>query len=269
MSVRLLESGPVRGDRPGREPLRLLDAARGLHALRRRGPRRRPCRARLARADEAAEAPLPGLVETDRATFETPYGHVERPANGDEEPGQSWVDVSGDGRGLTVITDSKYGYDVRGGDIGISAVRSPVWAWHAPRELEQDGDFEYMDLGRQTFLVRLVTHAGDWRDAGRRSPRRGVEPAAICPDRDVSRGPPAPAGEPRIGRRRRRVLSVLKGGEDGGYAVRAFETTGRGLEATLTVLGRTIEANFAPHEIKTFVLPRGGGDPLETDLLES
>jgi alpha-mannosidase len=65
------------------------------------------------------------------------------------------------------------------------------------------------------------------------------------------------------------MLPVLKGGEDGGYAVRAFEATGRGLEATLTVLGRTIEANFAPHEIKTFVLPREGGDPVETDLLES
>ena len=61
--------------------------------------------------------------------------------------------------------DAKYGYDVRGGDIGISAVRSPVWAWHDPRELEEGGDFEYMDQGRQTFLVRLIPHAGDWRAA--------------------------------------------------------------------------------------------------------
>ena len=54
---------------------------------------------------------------------------------------------------------------MRGGDIGISAVRSPVWAWHDPRELEEDGDFDYMDQGRQTFGVRLIPHAGDWRDA--------------------------------------------------------------------------------------------------------
>ena len=65
----------------------------------------------------------PTSVETDGATFETPYGHIERPAGGDEEPGQSWVDVSGGGRGLTVINDAKHGYDVKGGDIGISAVR--------------------------------------------------------------------------------------------------------------------------------------------------
>ena len=45
-------------------------------------------------------------------------------------------------------------------------MRSPVWAWHDPRELEEGGDFEYMDQGRQSFLVRLVPHAGDWRAAG-------------------------------------------------------------------------------------------------------
>ena len=37
----------------------------------------------------------PTSVVTQTATFETPYGHLERPSSGDEEPGQSWVDVSG------------------------------------------------------------------------------------------------------------------------------------------------------------------------------
>ena len=83
--------------------------------------------------------------------------------------------------------DAKYGYDVRGGDIGISAVRSPVWAWHDPRELEEGGDFEYMDQGRQTFLVRLVPHAGDWRARGRRAARGRAEPAAVRADRDLPR----------------------------------------------------------------------------------
>src|SRR3712207_1854366 len=28
------------------------------------------------------------------ATYEIPYGTIERPANGEEEPGQRWIDVS-------------------------------------------------------------------------------------------------------------------------------------------------------------------------------
>ena len=65
-----------------------------------------------------------------------------------------------------MINDAKSGYDVRGGDIGITAVRSPVWAWHDPRELEPGGDYDFMDQGRQQFRIRLVPHAGDWRGAG-------------------------------------------------------------------------------------------------------
>jgi hypothetical protein len=58
------------------------------------------------------------------------------------------------------------------------------------------------------------------------------------------------------------VLTVLKGGEDGGVVVRAYESTGRPARASLDVLGRTIEADFNAAEIKTF------RDGTETNLLE-
>jgi alpha-mannosidase len=208
----------------------------------------------------------PTSVETDRATFETPYGHLERLAGGDEEPGQAWVDVSGSRCGLTVINDSKYGYDVRGGNVGISAVRSPVWAWHDPRELEEGGDFEYMDLGRQTFLVRLVPHAGEWRaaDVVRLAAQLNQPPFALIetfhPGSLAQRESFASGGGGDV------VLTVLKAGEDGGYVVRAFESSGRAARLSSTVLGTAIEADFGPHEIKTFVLR--DGTAVETDLLE-
>ncbi len=202
-------------------------------------------------------------VDVATATFEAPYGSVERSATGTEEPGQSWVDVSSAGRGLAVINDAKYGYDVRGGDIGISAVRSPVWAWHDPRELEQDGEYEYMDQGRQTFAVRLVPHHGDWREANvvRLAAELNQPPFALIETSHRGDLPPrasyADDGGGPV------VVTVLKRGEDGdGYAVRAYETAGRAVMARLAVLGRTIEASFRPHEIKTFV------DGRETDLLE-
>ena len=34
-------------------------------------------------------------------------------------------------------------------------------AWHDPRELEEGGDFEYMDQGRQAFLVGLLLVIAD------------------------------------------------------------------------------------------------------------
>jgi alpha-mannosidase len=196
------------------------------------------------------------------ATYETPYGHLERPTNGHEEPGQSWVDVAAEGRGLTVINDSKVGYDVVGGDIGISAVRSPVWAWHDPRELEEGGDFEYMDQGRQTFLVRLVPHAGDWRDADvvRLAAELNQPPFALI---ETFHDGPLPQRRSFGSDGGGSVLAtVVKRGEDGGTVVRAYETAGRPAHARLELLGQTIEADFGPHEIKTF------RDGAEVDLLE-
>jgi len=198
------------------------------------------------------------------ATYEVPYGHLERVTNGHEEPGQSWVDVSNGRGGLTVINDAKYGYDVRGGEIGISVVRSPVWAWHDPRELGNGGDFEYMDQGRQTFTVRLVQHDGDWRAAGavRLAAELNQPPFALIetyhdgplPQRNAF----ADDGGGDV------VVTAVKGAEDGGgYVVRAYESSGRRASARIELLGRTIDAEFGANEIKTFAETR------ECDLLES
>ena len=202
-------------------------------------------------------------ADAPTATFEIPYGQIVRPANGGEEPGQSWVDVSGEGRGLTVINDAKHGYDVRGGEIGISAVRSPVWAWHDPRALEEGGDFDYMDQGRQSFRIRLVPHGGELNAAGavRLAAELNQPPFALI--ETSHRGPlPQRASYANDGGGNA-VITVVKRAEDGdGYAVRAYETEGRVAQVRLEVFGRVIDASFAPHEIKTFV------DGRETDLLE-
>jgi alpha-mannosidase len=84
---------------------------------------------------------FPTALAEPVSTYEIPFGVLERPVDGAENPGQSWVDVSGviDGRraGLAVVTDAKHGYDVSDpASVGVTAVRSPVYSWHDPRELD-------------------------------------------------------------------------------------------------------------------------------------
>jgi alpha-mannosidase len=213
----------------------------------------------------------PTNVDAVRATYETPYGYIERATNGHEEPGQSWVDVSGEDRGLAVLNDAKYGYDVRGGDIGISAVRSPVWAWHDPRELEPDGDFEYMDLGRQEFRVRLVPHAGDWRaaDVVRLAAELNQPPFALL--ESYHDGPFAQSASYADDGGASVVVTVVKGAEDadGSLVVRAFESAGAAARATITLFDRTFDVELGGSAIKTFRVPRDPNEPVvETDLLE-
>jgi alpha-mannosidase len=171
-----------------------------------------------------------------------------------------------------VINDAKSGYDVLGGDIGISAVRSPVWAWHDPRELEEGGDFEYMDQGRQRFRVRLVPHGGDWRDAGVvRLAAELTQPAFAMLESYHEGTLPAERSFADDGGGSV-VVTVLKGAEDGdGYVVRGYESAGRGADATieLPLLGRRLDLRFGASEIKTVRVPRDPSQPVrESDLLE-
>ncbi len=115
---------------------------------------------------------FPVNVQKPAATYEIPYGHIQRPCNGEEEPGQNWVDVSGEASaggkptsyGLSVLNDCTYSFDVRGGDLRLTILRSPVYAHHTPTVLEENGDYVYMDQGRHVFSYELVPHAGSWQD---------------------------------------------------------------------------------------------------------
>jgi alpha-mannosidase len=218
-----------------------------------------------------------GLADVT-ATHSIPYGHIERVPNGHEVVSHSWVDVSGTlaGRpaGLSVLNDAKYGGDVVDGEIGITALRSPAYAWHTPRPLPEDGDYEVMDQGVQRFTYRLLPHAGDWRTAGtvRAAAELDQQPVALLESYHDAALP-----------RRRSfaavrdadnvLVTVVKRAEENvdAFVVRGYETAGVAATATIDLpfLDRTITAEFGPHEIKTLLVPRHPAMPVvETDLLE-
>lgn len=221
----------------------------------------------------------PTVVVAGTATFEVPYGHVVRPADGAEEPAQSWVDVSGtlpDGRpaGLSVLNDAKYGHDARGGDIGMTAARSPVYAWHEPKQLDADGLYAYLDQGRQEFRYILLPHAGDWRRAGTvRLAAELNQPAFALLESYHPGDLPTQASYLSVSGATV-VATVLKAAEDGAdeaLVLRAYESAGVPVSVSidLPLLGRCIPAAFGPHEIKTWLVPRDAAQPVrETNLLE-
>ena len=220
-----------------------------------------------------AKLRFPTALQHPIATYELPYGHLVRPADGAEEPGQSWVDVSGDNAGLTVINDAKYAYDVSGGDLGITMARSPAYAWHEPRVLDPDGVYSYQDQGRQRFRYLLVPHAGDWRAVGvvRTAAQLLQQPVltfeAAHQGQLPARNSFATASEGSV------VLTVIKVAEDGEEHVvlRGYETAGEecAFGVGLPFLNRRVEATFAPHEIKTLLVPVDPEAPVrEANLLE-
>jgi alpha-mannosidase len=228
---------------------------------------------------------FPTVLTEPTATYEIPFGHLERHVNGSEQPAQSWVDltgtVGGASAGLTVIATNKHAYDTSDGaepSIGITAVRSPVYSWHDPRLLDPDGIYSFQDQGIQNFSYELVPHAGDWRtgDPVRRALLLGNPVRAMQESFHDGVLPPvhsfASDGGGSV------MVTALKGTEDacdapGGadVVVRAIETRGEPGRSRieLPLLGRTIEEDFGASQLRTFVVPSDPNEPVrEVDLIE-
>jgi alpha-mannosidase len=221
---------------------------------------------------------LATAVDAETAWFEIPYGAIERRASGDEEPGQRWVDVSGPIAGadatfgLAVLNDSKYSFDVVRGEIGVTAVRSPIFAHHEPRVPQPGVRFQFQDIGVQRFTLSLLPHRGTWADAGLARPASELNqrPTLLMESAHPGRLPStasyasvAPANL---------VLGAVKVAEDeDDLVVRLVETAGRATRALvdLPLWQRRFETDIGPFEIRTFRVSRDPDiDVVETDLLE-
>jgi len=104
---------------------------------------------------------FPVNVDSGKATFEIPYGSIEREANGEEVVAQKWIDVSNSDYGVSLLNDCKYGFDVKGNVMRITALRAPT-----------DPDPK-ADSGYHVLSYSLYPHKGTWREAN--TVRRGYE----------------------------------------------------------------------------------------------
>jgi alpha-mannosidase len=219
---------------------------------------------------------FPLNLESTKTTYEIPYGVQERPENGEEEPGQSWLDMSGvvpgtdSTYGLSLLNDGKYSFHAVRGTLGMTVLRSPIYAHHEPRVPEADGHFSFMDQGIQRFAYSLVPHTGDWREAG--TVRRAAElnqPAVAMLETFHSGPLPQIASFASIDSDAV-IVNVIKHAEDNSdLIIRLYETTGSPVDCTLALVAwdRSIPLSFTPYEIKTVRVPVVG-DAIEVNLLE-
>lgn len=115
------------------------------------------------------KAAFPLAHSSRTATYEIPYGTIERPTTREnswerakfEVPAIRWADLGESGYGFSLINDSKYGYDAQGNVLRLTLLRAPM----APDPTA--------DRGLQRFSYQLYPHAGDWKQA--LTVRRGYE----------------------------------------------------------------------------------------------
>ncbi len=183
------------------------------------------------------KAAFPLAVTSKFATYEIPYGTIERPTERNnswekaqfEVPALRWADLSGAGQdgkvhGLSVLNKDKYGYDAVGNALRLTLLRSPTWP--DPNA----------DRGHQHFEYALYPHAGTWKEA--LTMRRGWEYdyplQAVVTTAHAGSLPPehsfASVGPDNV------VLTAVKKAEDANALVfRAYEWAGKDATAEFHV----------------------------------
>ena len=109
---------------------------------------------------------FPLAVSSDFATYEIPYGAIQRSTTRNnswekaqfEVPALRWADLSGQGtdgkiRGVSLLNQEKYGYDAVGNVLRLSMLRAPNWP--DPNADQQHHHFHYA----------IYFHPGTWQDA--------------------------------------------------------------------------------------------------------
>ena len=184
-----------------------------------------------------------------------PYGFVERPCTGHEEPMVHWIDLS-DGRcGLACTSDSAGGYDALGARLRLTILRSPRVADHGRGWADDDpSDYPITDQGLHQMCFRLTPHLGTWADAqvARMADEHRVALPAVLDS--WHHGDLASESTALEIRGDSAVVPVVKRAENGsGTVLRVWEVAGRNsrVRVTLPVQHRSWEDDLGPHQVRT------------------
>jgi alpha-mannosidase len=192
------------------------------------------------------KAAFPLAHSSDAATYEIPFGSIERPTTRNnsvedskfEVPALRWADL-GDGKnGFSLINEAKYGYDAKGNMLRLTLLRSPVYP---------DPD---ADRGHQHFTYTLYPHAGTWKTAD--TVLRGYEyNYKMYAGQTMAHAGELPTSHSFVSiKPDNLVMTAMKRSEDGdGLILRFYEWAGKQTQAQIT-------------------LPAGATHAVETNLME-
>jgi alpha-mannosidase len=105
------------------------------------------------------KASFPVDIRSTEATYDIQYGNVKRPTHWNtswdmakfETVGHQWADLSEPDYGVSLLNDSKYGYDIKENVMRLTLLKS---ATHPDPQADQ---------GQHSFTYSLYPHSGDWR----------------------------------------------------------------------------------------------------------
>jgi alpha-mannosidase len=214
------------------------------------------------------KAAFPLAIRNTKARYECAFGWVERPTHRNtswdtarfETAGHRWADLSEADYGVSLLNDSKYGYDCLDSTLRLTLLKSAI---------DPDPD---ADQGLHHFSYALFPHGPGWTIA--ETVRAGyafnlpVTAARHGPNPNAGNLPPSQSLVSTASRHA--VIDTVKPAEDGdGLIVRVYDCAG-GRERTELLFAGSVNAAVAVNLLEDpdpdVPAPRLDGNTLSFDL---
>jgi len=198
---------------------------------------------------------FPLTVNDTMATYEVPFGTVQRSTQlrdswekaKVEVPANRWVDVSQKEYGVSLLNNSKHGFDIKGNTMRMSLLRSPKWPDPTA------------DRGKHSIEYALYPHQGTWHNA--MTVQRGFEfnNPLIATATDARKGTYGDAHSFAVFATGNVVLTTLKKCEDeDAYLIQWYNLGDSDTSTTITLPKK-------PKKVVTSNFLEVSGSPVETN----
>lgn len=166
------------------------------------------------------------------ATYEIPYGTIERSTQRKssfekaryEVPAEKWADVTSGNYGVSLLNNSKYGYDIKDNVMRLSLLRSPK----SPDPTT--------DMGKHSIDYALFPHSGNWKEANTVEQGWEYNEPLIAKIGDIHSGN-LPLGQSFIKLSAGNLIltTVKKAEGSNAWIIQWYESQGKNTEAVLTL----------------------------------
>ncbi|MHB0999133.1 MAG: alpha-mannosidase [Armatimonadota bacterium] len=193
---------------------------------------------------------FPVNVTNGKASFEIPFGTIERPMNGSEVPSQKWIDVSGADYGVSILNDCKYGFDVKDNVMRMTLLRASYEPDPTP------------DIGKHEVTYSIYPHTGDWKKAD--TVRRGYElnnPLIAVVTGNHGGRLPSEHSFVKVDKANLVITSLKKAEDSSDLILRMYECKGEGGNARITFglgVNKVNETDLVEKPINALEIPVNG-----------
>lgn len=192
-------------------------------------------------------------IKNPKAVYEIPFGVIERPADGEEEPGLTWFGAIGDENGFVICNNGTYSSSVKDGTLYHTLLRSPIYGDHGGK---RSSESDYTDQGVTELEYVVMPFNGSNAEAIKTARLLNKPITAI-----VENWHEGKLSEKRFAALNVSVdnviVSAVKRSEDGtGTVIRIYETDGKKTSVTVSgvILPAPLTVEITPYSVETFFL---------------